>query len=156
MYAVRKSKLLSILRQIHCISSHREKGLVNQIGFQLYHCHIKSAHETRLLLGWPKSPFSFPCKIKEKNFHFQQYLYLFGYSEYDDYLPHGIMLVICSQLMSQFDRYQLQLVIVEHHPVRDLQHEASQTTFDTFSQSQHLPHTLHKSLCYSCVFTFVE
>ena len=52
----------------------------------------------------------------------------------------------CSQLMSLFDRYQLQLVYptVEHHPVRNLQHETSQTTFDMFDQSQHLLHTLPK------------
>ena len=55
--------------------------------------------------------------------------------------------VYCSQLMSWFDRYQLQLVYltVEHHPVRNLQYETSQTNFDRFSQSQHLPHTPHTS-----------
>ena len=31
---------------------------------------------------------------------------------------------------------------MEHHPVRNLQHETSQTTFDEFNQSQHLLHTL--------------
>ena len=42
-----------------------------------------------------------------------------------------------SQLMSWSDCYQLQLVypIVEHHPVRNLQHKTSKTTFDTFSHS---------------------
>ena len=29
--------------------------------------------------------------------------------------------------------------------MRNLQHETLQTTFDTFDQSQHLLHTLHKS-----------
>ena len=55
--------------------------------------------------------------------------------------------VDCSQLMSRFDRYQLQLVYatVEHRPARNLQHKTSQTTFNTFDQSQHLLHTLHKS-----------
>ena len=33
----------------------------------------------------------------------------------------------------------------EHHPVGNLQHKTSQTTSDTFDQSQHLLHTLHKS-----------
>ena len=65
----------------------------------------------------------------------------------------------CSQLMSPFDRYQLQLVYttMEHCPARNLQHKTSQTTFDPFDQSQNL-HTLHKSyfLCFSCVFTFLE
>ena len=63
-----------------------------------------------------------------------------------------------SQLMSRFDRYQLQLVYptMEHCPARNLQHETSQTTFDTFDQSQHLFHILHKSLCFSCIFTFLE
>ena len=53
----------------------------------------------------------------------------------------------CSQVMSQFDCYQLQLVYptMEHHPARNLQHKPLQTIFDTFDQSQHLLHTLHKS-----------
>ena len=54
--------------------------------------------------------------------------------------------VDCSQLLFWFDRYQLQLVYptVEHRPERNLQHETSLTTFDTFNQSQHL---LDKSFC---------
>ena len=54
--------------------------------------------------------------------------------------------VDCSQLMSWFDRYQLQVVYptVEHCPERNLQHETSQTIFDTFDQSRHLLLTLHK------------
>ena len=58
--------------------------------------------------------------------------------------------------MSQFDRYQLQLVYLtmEHHPARNLQHETLQTTFDTFDQSQHLLHMLHKYVF--CVSTFLE
>ena len=67
--------------------------------------------------------------------------------------------VDCSQLMSQFDRYQLQLVYptMEHRPTRNLQHKTSQTTSDMFSQSQQLRHTLHKSfLHFSCTFTFLE
>ena len=62
-------------------------------------------------------------------------------------LSHMWYNVHCSQLMSRFDRYQLQLVYptVEHRPVRNLQHESSQTAFDMFNQSQHLLHTLHKS-----------
>ena len=65
----------------------------------------------------------------------------------------------CSQLMFQFVCYQLQLIYptVEHHLVRNLQHETSKTIFDTFNKSQHLPHTLHESvLHFSCVFTFLE
>ena len=48
----------------------------------------------------------------------------------------------CPQLMSRFDRYQLQLVYlaVEHHP-RSLQHKTLQTTFDTFNQTWHLLRT---------------
>ena len=84
----------------------------------------------------------------------------FGFFEYVGYLPCGITFD-CSQLMSQFDRYQLQLVYltVEHRPARNLQHKTSQTTFDIFNQSQHLLHTLHKSflcVCFSWVFTFLE
>ena len=66
----------------------------------------------------------------------------------------------CSQLMSQFDCYRLRLVYstVEHRrPAKNLQHNTWQTTFDTFDQSQHLLHTLHKSfLSLSCIFTFLE
>ena len=45
--------------------------------------------------------------------------------------------VDCSQLISQLDLCQLQLVYptMEHHPVRNLQHKTSQTTFDMFDQS---------------------
>ena len=62
----------------------------------------------------------------------------------------------CSQLLSWFDHYQLQLVYptVELCPVRNLQHESSQTTFDIFDQSLHILHTVHKSLF--CVFSFLE
>ena len=52
--------------------------------------------------------------------------------------------IVLSFSVSRFDPCQLQLVYLtmEHHPVRNLQHETSQTTFDEFSQSQHLLHTL--------------
>ena len=68
--------------------------------------------------------------------------------------------VVCSQLMSQFDGYQLQLVYptVEHRPARTLQQGTSQT-FDMFNQSRHFLHTTHKSfffLHFSCIFTFLE
>ena len=48
--------------------------------------------------------------------------------------------VNCSQLTSQFDCYRLQLVCLtaEHHLMRNLQYETSQTIFDMFDQSQHL------------------
>ena len=69
--------------------------------------------------------------------------------------------VDCSQLMSWFDRYQLQLVYPtrEHGPGRNLQQETLQTSFDLFNQSQHLRHTREKSFlfwCFSCVYTFLE
>ena len=40
----------------------------------------------------------------------------------------------CPQLMSRFDRYQLQLVYptAEHRPMRNLQCGTSKTTFDRF------------------------
>ena len=52
----------------------------------------------------------------------------------------------CSQLMSWFDRYQLQLVYltVEHRLARNLQHKTSQTSFDTFDQARHFLHKLNK------------
>ena len=63
----------------------------------------------------------------------------------------------CSQLMSLFDHYQFQLVYLtmKHHPAKSLQHEI----IDTFDQSQHLLHTLHRSfyfLLFGCIFTFLE
>ena len=63
----------------------------------------------------------------------------------------------CSQLMSWFDHYQFQLVFLtmKHCPVKSLQHE----TTDTFDQSQHLLHTLHRSFyffLFGCIFTFLE
>ena len=82
----------------------------------------------------------------------------FGYFQYVDCLPRGVTLILLN-LLFWFDRYQLQLVYptVQHRPARNLQHKASQTTFDMFDQSQHLLHTLHKSfLCFTCVFTFLE
>ena len=55
--------------------------------------------------------------------------------------------VDCSQLMSWFHCYQLQLVYltVEQRSARNLWHKTSQTTFDMFDQSQHLLYTLQKS-----------
>ena len=51
---------------------------------------------------------------------------------------------------------QLICLTLKHCPVRNLQHKTSQTTVDTFDQSQHLLHTLHKFLCFSCVFTSLK
>ena len=49
------------------------------------------------------------------------------------------------------------LLTMEHYPLRNLQNETLQTTFDTFDQSQHVFHTLHRSfLCFSCVFAFLK
>ena len=58
--------------------------------------------------------------------------------------------VDCSQLMSWFDCYQLQLVYPtrEPDPGRNLQQETLQTSFDLFDQSQHLRHTLEKSFLF--------
>ena len=54
----------------------------------------------------------------------------------------------CSQLMSWFDLYRLQLayLTVEYHPVKYLQHGIWQTILDILDQSQNLLHTLHTSL----------
>ena len=61
--------------------------------------------------------------------------------------------------MSRFDHYQLQLVYLamEHHSVRSLQNETSQTTFAMFSQ--HSPSSIHYTslfVHFSCEFTFLE
>ena len=67
--------------------------------------------------------------------------------------------VDCSQLMSRSDHCQLQLAypMVEHPPVRNLQHETLPTTFNTYDHSQHLLlHGTNLFLCFSCIFTFLE
>ena len=64
-----------------------------------------------------------------------------------------------SQLMSRFDRYQLQLVHpnMEHGPVIKIQHETSQTNFDTaLCHSTFSIHCTNLFLHFSCVFTFLE
>ena len=64
----------------------------------------------------------------------------------------------CSQLISWFHHYQLQLVYLtvwEYHLVRNAQHESWQITFDIFYQLLYLSHMLYKS-CFSCIFTFLE
>ena len=75
-------------------------------------------------LGWPKSLFSFFRKIKDTFFIFTN-----NFIDLDILSMSAVSHV--SQLMSQFDRYQLQLVYLtmEHSPARNLQHETSQTTF---------------------------
>ena len=45
---------------------------------------------------------------------------------------------------------------MEHCLVRNLQHETSQTTFDTFNQSQHLLHTWRKALFVKKVPSFIS
>ena len=65
-----------------------------------------------------------------------------------------------SQLMFQFDCYQLQLVylILDHCPGRNLQQETLQTTIDILDHSHHVLHTLYRPffsffLDFSCLFT---
>ena len=69
----------------------------------------------------------------------------------------------CSQLKFWCHCHQFQLVYqtVDYRPVRNLQHETLQTTFDMFVQSQHILYKLYKYLsvlflCFSCFFTFLE
>ena len=69
--------------------------------------------------------------------------------------------VDCSQLVSWFDSYQLQLVYltVENHPTRNLQHEIPKTAFDTsISHSTFSIHCadLFMFLLFSCIFTILE
>ena len=63
----------------------------------------------------------------------------------------------CSQLISQFDHYQLQLVYqrVEHRPVRSLQHDTSQTTFQLFHQSLLSDFSIHCTIFFSFFFAFL-
>ena len=83
-----------------------------------------------------------------------------GYFEYVSYLPRGIT-IYCSHLMSQFDRYQLQLVYPSIGS--NIQQEISSTKlckplFDTFYHSQHILHILHFFffLAFQLHFTFLE
>jgi hypothetical protein len=64
--------------------------------------------------------------------------------------------VDCSELMSQFVSYQLQLVCltVECRPAKNLHHETSQTTFD-IAFSLHIAHIFFFRCC-SYIFTFLE
>ena len=71
----------------------------------------------------------FLSKNKRHIFHFPQKLYWTTYSPF------------CSTTLT-----------VEHPPAWNLSHETSQITFDTFDQSQHLLHTLHKSFFASVAF----
>ena len=78
----------------------------------------------------------------------------FGYFEYVGYLLCGIMLVVLNVLIWSLS---VSIDLPDHGAARNLQHATSQTTFDTFDQSQHLLHTLHKSFfAFSCIFTFLE
>ena len=104
-------------------------------------------------MGWRKSPYVFFNKIKDTVFILT--------NNFIDLNILSMLAISCmvSQLMCQFDCYQLPLVYptVEHHPVRNLQHETSQTTSDIFNQSQHLLHTLHNSFfAFQLHFTFLE
>ena len=70
------------------------------------------------------------------------------------------MLAVChvdkadrSQLLSLFCCCRHQL---PDRAARNLPHDTSQTTFDTFDQLQHVLHTPHNFVCLSCVFTFLE
>ena len=78
--------------------------------------------------GWPKRSVSFFCKIKDTVFVFTN-----NFIDLDILSTLALVWynIDCSQLMSWFDHCQLQLVYrtVEHHPVRNLQHEISQNTF---------------------------
>ena len=81
---------------------------------------------------------------------------LFGYLEYANCLPHMSALIV---LKSWYVHYELQVVCltVEHRPVGNCQHKTSQTTFDTFVQSQHHLHTLNSLFFpFSCILTFLE
>ena len=64
-----------------------------------------------------------------------------------------------SHSMSQFDRYQLQLVYLtlEHCPARSLQHETSQTILTcSISCSTFSTHCTNLFLHFSGIFTFLE
>ena len=101
------------------------------------------------VLSWPKSLFSFFRNIKDTSFVLTNNFIDFNILSW---LPHAWYNIDGSQLMSQFDCWQLQLVYLtmEHHPVRNLQHETSQTTLDPF----HLSHSTFSIICTNLFFAF--
>ena len=102
--------------------------------------------KNNLVLGWPKNTHISFSPITSIWIFWACWLSPMWYND-------------CSQLMSQFDCYQLQLVYLtmEHRRMRNLQHKASQSTFGMFDQSEHLLHTLHKSFfAFKYLFTFLE
>ena len=112
-------------------------------------------------MGWPKGLYSFFCKIKDTFF-----ICTNNFLELDILSMSAIFCMIynidCSQLMSWFDCYQLQLVYltVEHHPARNPRHDIWQTTFDTYSVTAPSPYAAQIFfVCFlhlSCVFIFLE
>ena len=62
--------------------------------------------------------------------------------------------VDCSQVLSQFSCYHVQLVYptMEHRQTRSHSQETSQNALDTFNQSQHLFYTLQKSFVFHLHF----
>ena len=76
----------------------------------------------------------------------------FGYFQDVGYLLHGRTLIVHNLITINFNWSTWTWSIIQWE---NLQHDTSQT-FNTFNQSQHFLHTLHKPLCFSCIFTFFE
>ena len=94
-------------------------------------------HSFLIVLSWPKSPFSFFHKIKvtflifTNNFIDLDILYMLAISHMDWLFSINVSIWQLSSLNDLPDT-------LEHHPERNFRHETSQTSFDTFDQSQHL------------------
>ena len=117
------------------------------------------------ILDWLKCLYGFFHKIKDTFFIFtNNFIDL-------DILSTGAISHVklhCSQLMSQLDCYQLQLVYltIEHHPERNLQQKlpkplvTSSVTWNNCEishvQTALSPYTAQISFCISVVFTFLE
>ena len=110
-----------------------------------------------------KSSYGYFHKIKDTIFFIFSNNHWFGYFDHVGNLQCGITLIVLSYCLDliavNFNWSTQHWSIILRCFILNLQDETSPTTFDTFNQSQHLLHTLHKSfvcVCFSYVFTFLE
>ena len=103
------------------------------------------------VLGWPKNWCVFFCKIKDTFFIFtNNFIWIFWVCQ----LSPAWYNIDCSQLMSLFDRYQLQLVCptVEHRPARTVEIPPAWNFINHFWHVWSVTaHTLYTAQIFFCV-----
>ena len=109
-----------------------------------------------MVLGWPKSPYGFFCKIK---FSFSPITLLIWIFQVCWLSPtwYNIDCSQCLDLITINFNWPTQPWSIAHRETSST--KTSQSSFDMFYQSWHLLHALHKSffcLCFSYIFTFLE